>query len=92
MTDYLYKEAYKKLSKDIPHLANKLLLDNVRKPLDFRAGLTEACDAFLKLAIDSYGDLTVELNREAEKEARYFLDSEPHANDSSIEQEDKENV
>ena len=86
MFDGLYREAYEKLSNDIRHLVRTLMFDNEHKSRAYRDGLTEACEAFLRLASDSSGDLIIALDREAEKEAGYFLDSEPHADDYSHEQ------
>ena len=72
MFDYLYREAYEKLSSDIRRLVSKLMLDNGKKSRVYRDGLTEACEAFLQLASESSGELIIALDREAEKEADYY--------------------
>ena len=69
MFEAIYREAYEKLSNDIRHLVKKLSLDNAGKSRSYRDGLAEACEAFLRLASDSSGDLIIALDREAEKEA-----------------------
>ena len=72
MHDFLYVEAYDKLTDDMRRLVKKLVSDNAGKPRSYRDGLTEACEAFLRLASDSSGDLILALDREAEKEAAYY--------------------
>ena len=87
MFDDLYKEAFEKLNNDIRHLVGKLMFDNEHKSRAYRDGLTEACEAFLKLASDSSGELMIALDHEAEKEANYFLETEPPTGDLSHEQQ-----
>lgn len=86
MFDYLYKEAFEKLNYDIRHLVSKLYFENERKPRAYRDGLTEACEAFLRLASDSSGDLITALDRESEKEASYY-ESELSADESAHEKQ-----
>ena len=72
MFDDIYREAYEKLNNDIRHLVSKLMFDNQKKSRAYRDGLTEACEAFLRLASDSSGDLILALDRDAEEEAAYY--------------------
>lgn len=81
MSDDIFREAYVKLNNDIRHLVRKLMFDNQKKSRAYRDGLTEACEAFLRLASDSSGDLILALDREAEKEAAYY--EAEHASDES---------
>lgn len=81
MFEEIYREAYEKLSNDIRLLVKSLLFDNAGRSRTYRDGLTEACEAFLKLASDSSGDLIVALDHEAEKEAAYY--EAYHASDES---------
>lgn len=91
MFDKLYREAYEKLSNDIRHLVRTLMFDNEHKSHTYRDGLTEACEAFLRLASDSYGELMEALDREAEAEAEaeaeYLLASRQPSDDSSHEKQ-----
>ena len=86
MFEEIYKLACEKLNYDIRHLVSKLYFENERKPRSYRDGLIAACEAFISLASDSSGDLIIALERESEKEADYFLASEPRSEDSSNEQ------
>lgn len=72
MHDFLYVEAYDKLNADIRQLVKKLMSDTAGKSRAYRDGVAEACEAFLRLASDSSGDLIIALDRQAEKEAEYF--------------------
>ena len=69
MFEEIYREAFEKLNYDIRHLVGELVFDNEHKSRAYRDGLAEACEAFLRLASDSSGDLIIALDREAEKEA-----------------------
>ena len=86
MFDALYREAYEKLYSDIHRLFSKLMLDNGKKSHAYRDGLTEACEAFLRLASESSGELFIALDREAEKAAKYF-ESESTADESDHEKQ-----
>ena len=86
MSEEIYREAYEKLTNDIRLLVGKLWLDKAGKSRAYLDGLTEACDAFLRLASDSSGDLIIALDREAEKEAAYY-EAERSADNSSHEQQ-----
>lgn len=72
MHDFLYVEAYDKLNADIRQLVKKLMSDTAGKSRAYRDGVTEACEAFLRLASDSSGELIIALDSEAEKESEYF--------------------
>ena len=86
MFEEIYKEAYEKLNNDIRILVGKLWLDKAGKSRAYLNGLTEACEAFLRLASDSSGDLIIALDRESEKVAAYY-EVERAADDSSHEQQ-----
>ena len=86
MFEAIYRDAYEKLSHDIRHLVKKLSLDNAGKSRAYRDGVAEACEAFLRLASDSSGDLIIALDREAEKEASYY-ESELTADESAHEKQ-----
>ena len=86
MHDFLYVEAYDKLAADIRHLVKKLMSDNAVKSRAYRDGVAEACEAFLRLASDSSGELIIALDREAEKEAAYY-ESELSADESAHEKQ-----
>ena len=86
MFDEIYREAFENLNKDIRILVAKLFLDKTGKSRAYLNGLTEACEAFLRLASDSSGNLIIALDHEAEKEAAYY-EAERSADDSSHEQQ-----
>ena len=72
MHDFLYVEAYDQLTAAIRQLAKKLSSDNASKPSAYRDGVAETCEAYLRLASDSYAALTIALDRQAEKEAAHY--------------------
>ena len=72
MFDYLYEEAYDKLTDDIRQLVNKLVSDNAVKPRDYRDGLDAACYAVLNAVAKSRATLIIAYTREEEKQAAYY--------------------
>ena len=81
MFEEIYREAFEKLNNDIRILVGKLWLDKSGKSRAYLNGLTEACEAFLRLASDSSGDLIIALDRESEKQSAYY--EAEHAVDES---------
>ena len=72
MFDYLYEEAYDKLSDDIRQLLKKLVSDSAVKSRDYRNGLDAACYAVLNAVAKSHANLIIECVREEEKRSAYY--------------------
>ena len=72
MFDYLYEEAYYKLTDDIRQLAKKLSSDSASKPCAYRDGLDEAIGAVLRVVSKSHAKLIIANAREDAKIAAYY--------------------